>query len=416
MLTLYRIFTFLIYYIAWPFLFAAGMAGSIKWKNRLGYLQVPDKTGEEKTIWLHASSIGEVKVLAILKDHLEKADSDISVFITVMTEAGYQSAGRLVINRNRVAYLPLDYRSAINRFISSIRPRAAVFIETEIWPNIIDNLGKKNIPIFLANGRLSEKSCNNYVRFRKTLGRLFENYRRLMVQSETDKKRYIKIGAPEERIEVIGNLKFDAAAETVSADEKEQLKKGLPFEKEARLFIAGSTRREENEIILRTYKKLTKKYPGLNLILVPRHLEKISEIERLAGKYGISYCLYSECGLSTQEVSAVVVDKIGLLNRLYSISDIAFVGGTLADIGGQNILEPVWAGIPVLYGPSIFNVRDSSQYILENRLGAMVKDENELYDKLHLFFSNELVFKRKDETSTDKSRAGKTAQTIFENI
>jgi len=392
------------------------MAGSIKWKNRLGYLQVPDKTGEEKTIWLHASSIGEVKVLAILKDHLEKADSDISVFITVMTEAGYQSAGRLVINRNRVAYLPLDYRSAINRFISSIRPRAAVFIETEIWPNIIDNLGKKNIPIFLANGRLSEKSCNNYVRFRKTLGRLFENYRRLMVQSETDKKRYIKIGAPEERIEVIGNLKFDAAAETVSADEKEQLKKGLPFEKEARLFIAGSTRREENEIILRTYKKLTKKYPGLNLILVPRHLEKISEIERLAGKYGISYCLYSECGLSTQEVSAVVVDKIGLLNRLYSISDIAFVGGTLADIGGQNILEPVWAGIPVLYGPSIFNVRDSSQYILENRLGAMVKDENELYDKLHLFFSNELVFKRKDETSTDKSRAGKTAQTIFENI
>jgi len=416
LLTLYRIFTFLIYYIAWPFLFAAGMTGSIKWKNRLGYLQVPDKTGEEKTIWLHASSIGEVKVLAILKDHLEKADSDISVFITVMTEAGYQSAGRLVINRNRVAYLPLDYRSAINRFISSIKPRAAVFIETEIWPNMIDNLGKKNIPIFLANGRLSEKSCNNYVRFRKTLGRLFENYRRLMVQSETDKKRYIKIGAPEERIEVIGNLKFDAAAETVSADEKEQLKKGLPFEKEARLFIAGSTRREENEIILRTYKKLTKKYPGLNLILVPRHLEKISEIERLAGKYGISYCLYSECGLSTQEVSAVVVDKIGLLNRLYSISDIAFVGGTLADIGGQNILEPVWAGIPVLYGPSIFNVRDSSQYILENRLGAMVKDENELYDKLHLFFSNELVFKRKDETSTDKSRAGKTAQTIFENI
>jgi len=104
------------------------------------------------------------------------------------------------------------------------------------------------------------------------------------------------------------------------------------------------------------------------------------------------------------------------LNRLYSISDIAFVGGTLADIGGQNILEPVWAGIPVLYGPSIFNVRDSSQYILENRLGAMVKDENELYDKLHLFFSNESVFKRKDETSTDKSRAGKTAQTIFENI
>ncbi len=375
-----------------------------------------DIRNNSKTIWLHASSMGEVKVLAILKEHIEKADKSISIFITVMTEAGHQSACQLVSDKNRVAYLPLDFSPAINRFLNKTKPQAAVFIETEIWPNIIDKLGKRNIPIFLANGRLSEKSCRSYIRFKKPLSKLFENYRQLMVQSESDKKRYKKIGAPENRIEVLGNLKFDATVEIISADQKEQLKKRHPFKKEAKLFIAGSTRKKENEIILRIFKKLTEKYPKLNLILVPRHLEKINEIQKLTAKYEISYCLYSEMDNSTQNLSAVVVDKMGLLNQLYSISDIAFVGGTLADIGGQNILEPVWAGIPVLYGPSIFNVRDSSDYILENQLGAIVKDENELYDKLCLYFNNELTFKRKGETSSEKSRADKTAQIILENM
>ena len=416
MLILYRIFTFFVYYISWPFTFVLTLSGSTKWKNRLGSLHNTDKGNNGKTIWLHASSMGEVKVLEILKNRLEKADESISIFITVMTEAGYQSACQLAADKNQVAYLPLDFSSAINRFLNRTKPRTAVFIETEIWPNMIDKLGKRNIPIFLANGRLSEKSCHSYIRFKKPLGRLFENYRRLMVQSENDKKRYIKIGAPEDRIEVLGNLKFDATADIISDDQKEQLKKRLPFKKEAKLFIAGSTRKEENEIILRIFKKLTEKFSELNFIHVPRHLEKINEIQKLAEKYEISYCLYSESDNSTQNVSAVVVDKMGLLNQLYAISDIAFVGGTLADIGGQNILEPVWAGIPVLYGLSIFNVRDSSDYILENQLGAMVKDENELYDKLCLYFNNELAFKRKGEISSEKSRADKTAQIILENM
>ncbi len=416
MLILYRIVTFLIYYLSSPFTFALALSGSTKWKNRLGYLPDFKKPDNGKTIWLHASSMGEVKVLAILKEYLEKSDKSISIFITVMTETGYQSALKLVENKNQVAFFPLDCSSSVNRFLNKIKPAASVFIETEIWPNMIDRLGKNSIPIFLANGRLSEKSCRSYVRFKKPLSRLFENYKRLMVQSEDDKNRYIKIGAPENKIEIIGNLKFDAPVNAVSANQKEELRKKLPFDKDAKLFIAGSTRKEENDIILRIFKKLTEKYSDLNLIIVPRHPEKINEAEKLATKYELLYCLFSECMKSREIVSVVIIDEMGLLNQLYAISDIAFVGGTLADIGGQNILEPVWAGIPVLYGPSIYSVRDSSEYILENQFGAMVKDEDDLFDKLSLFFSNEFTFKRKDATLSEKSRANKTARTILESL
>lgn len=416
MLILYRIFTIFVYYISLPFTFAFAMSGSTKWKNRLGYVSEPRKKNTSKIIWLHASSMGEVKVLAILKEFLEKSEYSISVFVTVMTETGYQSARHLVEDKNQVAFFPLDFPPAIHRFLNIVKPSAAVFIETEIWPNTIDKLGMHNIPIFLANGRLSEKSCRGYAHFRKSLGRLFENYCRIMVQSKNDKDRYIKIGATEDKIEVIGNLKFDAKANLVSNEQKEEIRSSLPFGKEARIFIAGSTRKNENDIILKTFKKLTAMYSDVNLILVPRHLERISEAEKLAAKYELTYCLFSRCGDLTQNVSIVIIDEMGLLNRLYSISDIAFVGGTLADIGGQNILEPVWAGIPVLYGPSIYNVKDSSEYILENRFGAMVKDENDLFDKLRLYFNDELIFKRKDGTSSEKSRANKTARTIIENI
>ncbi len=392
------------------------LSGSIKWNNRLGYLPEQINTHNKKVIWLHASSMGEVKVLAILKDFFEKADNTISIYITVMTEAGYQSACQLVKNKDQVAFFPLDATPAVNRFLNRIQPKTAVFIETEIWPNMIDKLGKRNIPIFLANGRLSEKSSRSYIHFKKSLGQLFENYNRLMVQSENDKDRYIKIGANKNKIEVIGNLKLDATSNIIPNDQKDQIKNCLPFDKESKLLIAGSTRKEENEIIIRLFKNLTEKFSDICLILAPRHLEKISEAEKLARKYNLSSVLYSECKNIKQTVSAVIVDKMGLLNQLYSVSDIAFVGGTLADIGGQNILEPVWAGTPVLYGPSIYNVGDSSKYILGNRFGAMVQDENELYDKLVMFFNNELSFSKKDETSSEKSHTEKTAQIILDNL
>ena len=416
MLILYRIFTFSIYYITWPFTFIRHLSKSIKWSNRLGYFEIPEELKKSPVIWLHASSMGEVNVLSILKNHIEIIDKTISIFITVMTETGYNRAGKLLDNSNQVGYLPLDYSSAIRRFMKTVNIRAAVFIETEIWPNIIHELGKKDIPIFLANGRLSEKSCRRYIHFKKALSRLFKNYRRIIVQSEIDRDRFLKIGAPDSKIDVIGSLKFDAPMNLLSENKKIEIKRSLPFKSEDKILIAGSTRKGENEIILRLYKKLHDSIANVNLILVPRHLERVSDIAALAQNMEMQYCLYSELKDNPTLCRVLIVDKIGILNELYAISDIAFVGGTLADIGGHNILEPVWAGIPVVYGPSIHNVKDSSEYIMENKFGEMVQNENILYERIEKYFKGKITYNKKGSELSDTSRAARTAKIILDSI
>ena len=237
-----------------------------------------------------------------------------------------------------------------------------------------------------------------------------------MVQTETDRERYIGIGAAEDLIDILGNLKFDAPINDIPEKDKNALISTLPFPKGGKIFIAGSTRQTEHNMILETYKKLSDKIPGLKLILAPRHLDKIDEIKKQAEKLNISYRLYSDSTTPTSEVDLLLVDKMGILNKLYAVSDIAFVGGTLADIGGHNILEPVWSGIPVLYGLSISNVNDSSEYIIENNLGAQVENEDDLYGKLIRFFEGNLVFKRKADKSEVTSRARKTAQIILSGL
>ncbi len=356
--------------------------------------------------------MGEVKVLSILAGQLYTLDKNIEFCVTVMTETGLKSAQGLTGPVTGVGFMPLDYGSSIRRFLDRINPAATIFIETEIWPNMIIHLGRRGIPIFLANGRLSERASSRYRRARSGLVKIFPHYTRLMVQSEDDKERYIKIGADRKNIEVMGSLKFDAPLIVMPNSERETLRNSFPFEHNCRILTAGSTREGENEIILRVFKKLSAEFPDLRLILVPRHLDRLDEICLLASGLDISCTLYSKAS-ENPNVQMAVVDRMGILNNIYFISDIAFVGGTLVEIGGHNILEPVWAGTPVLYGPSIHNVRDSSEYIIENGFGEMVKDESDILGKLALFFRGEIRYNRKESISGEKSRAYRTARVIL---
>lgn len=402
----------ILYYISLPVIFPAYLAGSLKWGHRLGYGYKPcDRQGCQ--LWLHASSMGEVKVMGILIGQLRKIDPNLSLYITVMTDTGYQSALDLVSKNTAVGYIPLDSRPAINRFLKTVNPARAAFIETEIWPNIITALGHRRIPVFLANGRLSEKAAGRYRLVRSGLGRVFEQYTAMMVQSEEDRERFISVGARLDGIDVLGNLKFDAPMTRLSDERIRELKNSLPFGVKAKLFIAGSTRGGENEIIINVFKKLAGEFPDVRLILVPRHLERVGSIRLLCDTAQVKYRLFSQEGITKDDPMILVVDSMGVLNDLYSVSDIAFVGGTLVDIGGQNILEPVWAGIPVLYGPSIFNVRDSSAYITGGRFGKMVTDGDDLYRHLVGYFRGELTFRTKNRNEDENSRAFQTARKIL---
>jgi len=388
LLIIYKIVTFLIYYVTLPFTFAASISGSIKWKQRLGKGHKA-AGGDHIDVWLHASSMGEVKVLGILLDRLREKSPSLKIYLSVMTDTGYNKALELADDNTSVGYFPLDYISSIGRFLGSVRPQTAVFIETEIWPNMIIALGRRNIPVILANGRLSEKAYRRYRKIKSGMMHILGNYTHLMVQSAHDRERY------------------------VGMEKICQLKEILPFDPDAKIFIAGSTRNGENEIILDCYKGLLAEFKNVRLILVPRHLDKINDIEKMAEDRRLEYCLYSRMEQINNECRVLIVDMIGVLNELYSVSDIAFVGGTLVNIGGHNILEPVWAGIPVLYGPSIANVVDSSDYILAENYGARIEDGNDLLNKLMMYFKGDVEFKKKAAGTAETSRANQTAQKIL---
>jgi len=415
-LTLYRIFTFLVYYITLPYTFISFLFGSRKWEQRLGFRNCPVAGDDKKVIWMHASSMGEVKVLSILADQLLELDKDIRFCITVMTAAGFKSAENCMGGKATVGYFPLDYFSPIKRFLDRTNPSAAIFIETEIWPNMVMQLGRRGIPVFLANGRLSERAARRYRRVRQGLRYVFAHYSRIMVQTEGDRQRYLNIGAGSEIIDVLGSLKFDAPLIQVPPEKKTALRKSLPFNTHTRIVTAGSTREGENEIILQLFARLYNDVPDIRLILVPRHLDHIEDICRKAEEYQLEYALYSKITEQNSDRTVLIVDAMGILNDLYAVSDIAFVGGTLVDIGGHNILEPVWAGTPVLYGPSIFNVGDGSEYILENNFGAMVQDREELYHQLVNFFDKKVEYRRRTIESKELSRTYRTARIILNGI
>jgi tRNA (guanine-N7-)-methyltransferase len=238
----------------------------------------------------------------------------------------------------------------------------------------------------------------------------------MMMQTESDKNRFVEIGADPARMSVFGNLKFDAPIKVIPAEVKEKLKTSLPFPNDARMFIAGSTRGGEHEIILDTFQNLMTYQANLRLILAPRHLDRIGEVRSMIEKRGLEYAMYSEIENRANDARVLLVDRIGVLNDLYAVSEIAFVGGTLVDIGGQNILEPVWAGIPVIYGPSIYNVKDSSDYIIEGNYGMMVHDSGELRQKLTAFLNGEIKYRTRSDENQMPSRAHKTAIRILESI
>ncbi|MEW6016125.1 MAG: glycosyltransferase N-terminal domain-containing protein [Candidatus Zixiibacteriota bacterium] len=415
MLALYKSFTFLVYYITLPYTALAALLGSRKWRNRLGFHRVTRVNKTAPVVWLHASSMGEVNVLATVAAQIKNLAPQCDIYVTVMTATGLERAEKSIDDAIGAGYLSLDYRAPIERFLCLVKPSVAVFIETEIWPNHICLLGERKIPVILANGRLSEKAHKRYLKVKSGMRQVFSHYAEMDLQTESDAARFVEIGADPNKIEVLGSLKFDAPARNLSEAEKIALRENLPFSAGAKIFIAGSTRNGENEVILDVYQSLQREFPELKLLLVPRHLDKIPQIVMTVENRGLKYLLHSRLTPSG-DVDLVVVDKMGILNDLYHISDIAFVGGTLSDIGGHNILEPVWAGIPVLYGPSIFNVGDSSRYILESGFGEMIKDGEELRASLRAFLAGERSYRRRSELTRESSRAYRTALKIVKYL
>jgi len=430
MLTLYKIVVNTAYFLMLPIFWLKTLKNEKVWQQRRclypdrylpGYFknQKGDLTGP--IIWAHASSMGEVRVLARLIKALEKERPQLKFCISTYTQTGQESARDIFKDTLAIFYFPLDTTFSMNRFFQRFRPDGIIIVETEIWPTFLSNCGRNEIPVVLTNGRLSEKSHHRYRRFKRSLTKLFSVYKRFAMQSEIDAERIIDIGADPDKVVITGNIKHDLVDDRDAATRRREIRRALDIEDDDFFFIAASTRPGEEEAICQALKKVNIFPEKMKALVAPRHLERLEEVISIFSKHQITYKKYSRLPADESTTDLILMDKMGHLADIFYGADIAFVGGTVADLGGHNLMEPVAAGVPVLFGPSIYNVKDASENIIAANLGRMINDARELSETLNGFAKGEIRFgmsglKSDINESDSESAAARTARIIIQEL
>jgi 3-deoxy-D-manno-octulosonic-acid transferase len=376
MMYLYRLLSSTVHALVYPYGRIKAFRGNQLWRGRLALLP---QLGP-KDVWLHAASVGEVKVVGTLTDYLLRQRPSLALHVTVTTSAGFKTADSVFGQPVTLSYLPIDSTRLVRRTLKLIDPRMIVIAETEIWPNLVTEAAKANIPVVLINGRMSQSAFSKYKLCRKTLSRLLAGYDRFFFKTDEDRLRYRHFGVPDDKSVVAGDIKFDAPLMQLPEGRKAEIRHTAGIAGDAFMFVGGSTRPGEEDMLITAYQSLRPDHPQLRLVLAPRHLDRLGDVKALLEQKGLPYSIYGKDSAKPAGSAqhAVLVDQMGILNDLYSAADLAFVGGTLVDIGGHNVLEPVWARTPVVFGPHLDNVKEGAEYIIGNDLGAMVENADDL--------------------------------------
>jgi 3-deoxy-D-manno-octulosonic-acid transferase len=386
-----RLYSLLVYCAA-PFAFAVvlwrGLRDRGYWQGlseRFGWgLREPTAAA----IWLHAVSLGEMSAAAPLVRALRLRYPQNPLVLTTATPTGRARARGLFGDTVDVRFLPYDTPGAVARFLDCIRPRLAIIMETELWPNLYDACERRGVPLVLASARLSAKSVARYRRFGGLFRRIFSAISLIAAQTREDAERFVAIGAQSARTRVVGNIKFDMQPGAAVIDQGRELRAALGSARPT--WIAGSTHAGEEEQVLAAHAELQADRPDALLLLVPRHPDRFDGVADLLSRRGLRFTRRSRgmtpdggsardgATASDGATSVVLVDTVGELAVLYAAADAAFVGGSLVPIGGHNLLEPAALGLPLLTGPSQFNAKDIARLLIQQGAALQVADAREL--------------------------------------
>jgi len=398
----YQIILVLFFFIFWPFFIEKIRKGI---EQRLGFFnKSTGKVGEEKLIWAHAASVGEVIAMGNLIRVLRKECPNDNYVISTLTSTGQATARRIVPDARAFIYFPLDFSWVVGRVLDTIKPKLLIITETELWPNFIREAKKRMIPIIVANGRISTNSFRRYKMVKFLMKRVLENIDAFLMQSHVDAARIIALGANPSTVTVTGNLKFDVGTNILfdSVDANLQNNKLI--------FVAGSTHRGEERIILDVYGEVRKSYPHLVLILAPRHVQRVGEVEKLLNSKSLEFTRRSELSSPFQADNLkqiVLLDTVGELNRFYALAKVVFVGGSLIPVGGHNILEPASLGKGVLFGPYMDNFKEIAQSFVLRGAGRVVSNRKDLLDSILQLLSNPEELERMGKTALEIVKANK---------
>jgi 3-deoxy-D-manno-octulosonic-acid transferase len=341
------------------------------WNERFGFF---DSRPDAPLIWIHAVSVGETRAAQPLVAALRERYPGHRILFTHMTPTGRQTSTNLFGDTITRVYLPYDTPWAVRRFLDHFRPQLGLIMETELWPNLIDACHRRNLPLLLINGRLSERSAARYARLPTLTREALQNLAAVAAQGEDDARRLTELGAA--KVEMLGNMKFDVEPPTP------QLALGREFRArigDRRTFLCASTREGEEALILDAWLRMGN--PEMLLVIVPRHPQRFDEVAALIGARGLTMQRRSDDAPVAPATQIWLGDSMGELFAYYAASDAAFIGGSLLDYGSQNLIEPCAVGVPVLVGPSTYNFADAARAALAQHAAIAIANAEELIDE-----------------------------------
>jgi len=329
-------------------------------------------------VWVHAVSVGEAQAAQPLIKRLLGEPRALPVTVTTTTPTGSTRVRELFGDQAFHVYFPFDLPWAVDGFLDRVRPRLLIMVETEIWPNLLAHCAARGIPTLLANGRLSERSARGYARLGGFARETFGAIGAVAAQSEADARRFVDLGAPADGVRVTGSMKFDIAIRGSVKEQAEVMRRewgtGRP------VWVAASTHEGEEEAVLAAHRQVRAVLPDALLVLVPRHPERFERAAQLVRRAGLAMVRRTERVPVKADTAVFLGDTMGELPVFFGAADVAFVGGSLADIGGHNVLEPAAFGVPVLFGPHMHNFAAISTMLLEAEAAVQVRDAAALGD------------------------------------
>lgn len=342
-------------------------------QERFGRLPPLARTGG---LWVHAVSVGEVQASAPLVQALLHAHPELPILVTTTTPTGSRRLKELLGEDVLHVYAPYDVPLVVRRFLDTVRPRLAVFVETEIWPNCLRACRERGIPSVLANARLSDRSARGYLRFGEFTSQTFGQLNLVAAQTEADAQRFLELGVQPTNLTVTGSIKFDVKLPPSQQEQAAVIKRNWGVDRP--VWIAASTHEGEDEQILSAHRRVLEALPEALLVLVPRHPERFSKVAAMIERQGFTLVKRSERRSCQPDTQVFLGDSMGELPMFFTAADLAFVGGSLVPTGGHNPLEPAAAGVPVITGPHVFNFARIVELLVEEDAAVQVDTPDRL--------------------------------------
>jgi 3-deoxy-D-manno-octulosonic-acid transferase len=345
--------------------------------------EVRARLAARRCTWIHAVSVGEVAIALKLASKLRELDPEFFCVLTTTTTTGFHVATSEAGDEMEVLYSPLDFWPIMRRAFVLIHPLRVILVEAEVWPNLAAEACHRRVPLALVNARLSRRSEARFRRFRFVIEPTFRCLDAICVQELEDVERWVALGVPRERIHHVGSIKYDPADVRLNPDLPLEVLRSFGIDGDSPILFGGSTHRGEEEILGEIFQRLRADFPAFRLIIAPRHVERAGEIRTGLGRLGLNVCLRSEVGGQCAEPpDCLLLDTTGELQHWYAVATIVFVGKSLTARGGQNPVEPIFAGKPVLFGPHMENFSALAQALVANEAAVQVRDPNSLQQQI----------------------------------